>query len=431
MALAQPLPPAPAQVDPRALAAARSILEILLPAQVTEVAVRLWDGTLGWGAPEAPCILHLRHPAPLRELILKRSLFRLVDAYLAGHLEVEGEMEKLFDLQAPLEKLQLPLAARLRLARLALRLPGYGRGEEPAATCRLARPGENCRRTIAHHYDVSNDFYRLWLDPEMVYSCAYFTEPHEDLARAQRDKLEYICRKLRLEPGQRLLDIGCGWGGLALWAARHHGVRVHGITLSRQQYELARRRVREAGLEDRVTIELRDYRDLDMTHHYHRVVSVGMFEHIGVRNFPVYFETIARVMRPDGLFLNHGITSADGWGDSVGTRFINHYIFPDGELATLHRVIEAMEQAGFETIDVENLRRHYQLTLRLWVRNLEARREEAIAASDPATWRLWRLYMAGSAHRFGAGHIALHQILAARRHQPQPLPLTRADLYRS
>ncbi len=409
---------------------AAEIVSRILPDPGPDVAIRLWNGERVAGAATAPCTLVLNHPAPLRDLVLHRDLLRLVDAYLAGFLDVEGDFERLFSLEAPLSRLHLRWPEKARLLGLALRLEGYPKGREPVRGCRADGRDENCRDTISRHYDVSNDFYRLWLDPEMVYSCAYFDSPEQDLASAQRDKLEYICRKLRLQPGQRLLDIGCGWGGLALWAARHHGVEVHGITLSEQQYRWAVRRAREEGLADRVRFELRDYRDLEGENLYDRVVSVGMFEHIGVANFPRYFGTVRRVLKPEGLFLNHGITNSRGWRPNLSTRFINTYIFPDGELTRISTVTRAMEEAGFEILDTENLRRHYTLTLRAWVRNLEARRKEAVAASDEATWRLWRLYMSGCAHYFEAGEIAIHQVLAGHRHRNPPVPLRRDDLYR-
>jgi len=394
-----------------------------------DIAIRLWNGTLAQGQPDAPCTLVFREPGALRDLILHRNLLRLAECYLTGAIDVEGDLESLFDLRIHLDNLELSLGTRLHLSRQALRLPKLTRH----GSTRNWRAGltehRNSRASIAHHYDVSNDFYRVWLDPEMVYSCAYYRNNHQALAEAQQDKLDYLCRKLRLEPGQTLLDIGCGWGALALWAARHYGVQVHGITLSQAQQQLARERVRAAGLESQVRIELLDYRDLPEDAQYDRVVSVGMFEHVGVRNFPTYFGTVRRVLKPDGLFLNHGITSETGWQRTPLTRFMNRYIFPDGELARISDVTDAMERAGFEPLDVECLRRHYALTLRHWVQALEAGRHEAIACSSEVTYRLWRLYMAGCAYYFDEGSIGLHQVLAGQKHQQQPVPLRRDDLY--
>lgn len=412
--------PAPIGVD---------IISIVLADYRGNIAIRLWDGTLAQGHHGAPCTLVFKEPGALRDLILHRNLLRLADCYLTGSVDVEGDLESLFDLRSHLGNLEISFTTRLHLLRQALRLPKLNR-HGFIRNCRAKLTAHrNSRASIAHHYDVSNDFYRIWLDPEMVYSCAYYRNNNESLARAQQDKLDYLCRKLRLEPGQTLLDIGCGWGALALWAARHYGVQVHGITLSQAQQQLAQERVRAAGLDLQVRIELLDYRDLPEDAQYDRVVSVGMFEHVGVRNFPTYFGAVRRVLKPDGLFLNHGITSETGWQRTPLTRFMNRYIFPDGELARISDVTDAMERAGFEPLDVECLRRHYVLTLRHWVQALEAGRHEAIACSGEVTYRLWRLYMAGCAYYFDEGSIGLHQVLVGQKHQQQPVPLRRDDLY--
>ncbi len=406
------------------------IAQKLLAGHKKEIGVRLADGIRVFGEDSACCTLRVNDPGVARELLLHPSLFRLVEAYLDGRLDLEGDFETLIDVGERMELHALPAALRMELVKLAMSLPRSRGRSGPVLGTITRRARHNSRQTIAHHYDVGNDFYRLWLDPEMVYSCAYFASDDQPLEEAQRNKLDYLCRKLHLQPGHKLLDIGCGWGGLALWAARNYGVEVHGITLSEQQHSLASQRVREAGLEDRIRIELLDYRDLPGEAVYDRVVSVGMFEHVGIRNFPVYFGTVRRVLKPDGLYLNHGITSDHDWRPTAATRFINHYIFPDGQLARISTVVAAMEDAGFEPMDVENLRPHYALTLRHWVRNLEAQREEAIRVSSERTYRLWRLYMAGCALYFDKGEIAIHQVLAGIKGNPRPLPLRRDDLYR-
>ncbi len=389
--------------------------------------IRLWDGCRVYGGPEVPGSLVFRDAAFLRQLVLHWSALTLGEGYLAGRVDAEGAMEPLFHLIEHLRQRRLAPGARARLAWEALHLPRTRAARGPGL--RGARAHENSPATIAHHYDVGNDFYRLWLDREMVYSCAYFRDPAQSLEAAQRDKLDYICRKLRLAPGMDLLDIGCGWGALVCWAARHYGVRAHGITLSRQQYAYARERVRREGLEDRVRIELRDYRDLPPAPAYDRVVSVGMFEHVGVANFPTYFGTVRRVLRPGGLFLNHGITNDTGWTQTDIQQFVNRYVFPDGELAPVSEVQDAMEKAGFEIHDVEGLRRHYALTLRHWVRRLEAHREQALQQVPEPVYRLWRLYMAGSAYYFDEGSVGVYQILAGHQLDRPPLPLRRDDLY--
>ncbi|GMR07083.1 MAG: C17 cyclopropane fatty acid synthase CfaB [Gammaproteobacteria bacterium] len=406
------------------------IVSTLLADYRGDIAIRLWDGTLAHGTFDAPCTVVFKKPGALRELILHRSLLRLADSYLSGDIDVEGDLETLFELQTTLANLHLSLGTRLHLLYQALRLPRRARNGATRSWRAKRSEHQNSQASIAHHYDVSNNFYQLWLDPEMVYSCAYFSSTDQSLAGAQQDKLDYLCRKLRLEPGQTLLDVGCGWGALALWAARHYGVQVHGITLSQEQQRFAQERVRATGLEQQVRIELLDYRDLPEDAQYDRVVSVGMFEHVGVKNFPTYFGTVRRVLKPNGLFLNHGITSETGWERSTLTRFMNRYIFPDGELARISDVTAAMELAGFETLDVEGLRLHYALTLRHWVRVLEAKRDQAIRYSSEVTYRLWRLYMAGCAFYFDEGSTGLYQVLAGHQHHLQPVPLRRDDLYR-
>lgn len=405
------------------------IISTVLNGYQGDTAFRLWDGKQVAGGPDAACCIVIHDPGVLRELILYRSLSRLTQAYLDGAVSVDGNMETLFNLETYLKTLDLSWATQWSLLRLALQLPA--RHDKKLTTKQTPRriTHRNNRDSIEHHYDVGNEFYRLWLDPEMVYSCAYFLDEHQSLAAAQRDKLDYLCRKLRLQPGQHLLDIGCGWGALAIHAARHYGVTVHGITLSEAQQQYAQQRVRTEGLEQQVQIELRDYRDLPEQAKYDRVVSVGMFEHVGIKNFPIYFGTVKRVLKPGGLFLNHGITSETGWRNTPVTRFINRYIFPDGELARTSDVADAMEKAGFEILDVEGLRRHYAYTLRHWVQALEAKRDEAIRQTSEVTYRLWRLYMAGSAYYFDEGSIGVHQMLVGHQHDPLTIPLRRDDLY--
>ena len=317
----------------------------------------------------------------------------------------------------------------------ALRLRALNAGKRPAPvqwvpahgrTVKAHSKTEN-RDAIHFHYDVSNEFYALWLDPAMVYSCAYFENADVDLDAAQEAKLEHICRKLCLQPGDHFLDIGCGWGALVIHAALYHGVRAHGVTLSPQQLSVARQRIAAAGLGHRVTIELRDYRDLPGEGVYDKIASVGMFEHVGLKNLPVYFATVHRLLKPHGLFLNHGIThECEGWRKSLSTEFINRYVFPDGQLDTIGNIQKVMESAKFEIADVEALRPHYALTLRHWVARLERNHARALQYVDEATYRVWRLYMTACALDFEAGGIGIYQILAGKRTGGRlPLPLTR------
>jgi cyclopropane-fatty-acyl-phospholipid synthase len=287
---------------------------------------------------------------------------------------------------------------------------------------------------------VGNEFYALWLDPAMVYSCGYFPTGTESLAEGQRAKLDHICRKLRLEPGQRLLDIGCGWGGLIIHAAREYGVRALGITLSPSQAEWARRRILAEHLEDRCAVEVRDYRALAGLEPFDRMVSVGMCEHVGRARLPGYFTAAWDALRPGGLFLNHCIVS--GQDPAAGRhgfrkrfwregKFTDRHVFPDGELPLLGPMVDIAERQGFETRDAESLREHYATTLRHWVRRLEAAREEATALTSAGTYRTWRLYLANSARQMAEGRMGLVQVLYARpgAHGVVELPATRADLY--
>ncbi|MFZ5619750.1 MAG: class I SAM-dependent methyltransferase [Pseudomonadota bacterium] len=404
------------------------------------LAVRLWTGgmlTFGSGTPDVTLVI--RDPRLLRELILFRDPLRLAEAYFQGRLDVEGDLYAALGLKDHLQFLSLSAfeKAAFLFTALSLGTPTASSGLGVPTPCtRRSRlwwhrhsKAAN-RRAIAFHYDVSNAFYRLWLDEQMIYSCAYFETPDDSLDQAQRNKLEHICRKLRLKPGERLLDIGCGWGALIRWAARYHGVQAHGITLSRDQYDHCRTEIEAAGLQDQVAVEFRDYRDLQGDACYDKIVSVGMFEHVGLKNLPIYFNIAWRLLKPGGLFLNHGIThDREGWRKSVGTRFINRYVFPDGELDTVGNVQRAMERSDFEILDVEALRRHYALTLRHWVRRLESREAEAVQQVSEPVYRIWRLYMAACALQFERGDIGVYQILAARRDGTVQVPLTRRDLY--
>ncbi len=405
------------------------IIATLLKGYQGKVAIQLWDGSQKAGSADTECCIIFHDPGVIRELVLYRSLSRLTEAYLDGAISINGNMEALFDLETHLKTLHLSPGKKWRLLWSALQLPGLHHRSVMTEKSSGKTTHKNGRASIAHHYDVSNEFYRLWLDPEMVYSCAYFSNEQQSLAEAQREKLDYLCRKLRLQPGQTLLDIGCGWGALAIYAARYYGVTVHGITLSKAQQRFANERVIAEGLEQQVKIELLDYRDLPEQAAYDRVVSVGMFEHVGLKNFPTYFGTVKRVLKPGGLFLNHGITSDTRWSRTPLTRFINRYIFPDGELTRVSEVASAMEQAGFEVLDTEGLRRHYAYTLRRWVAALEANREKAISQTSEVTYRLWRLYMAGSAYFFNKGSIGVHQLLVGHQQDLLPIPLRRDDLY--
>ena len=290
------------------------------------------------------------------------------------------------------------------------------------------------RANIRYHYDVSNAFYRLWLDRQLVYSCAYFGTEDTTLDAAQAGKVDHICRKLRLQPGDRFLDIGCGWGALLFHAAERYGVEAHGITLSKNQLEHVKAEIGARGLAGRVNVELRDYLDLPEDALYDKIASVGMFEHVGIKRFPKYFGKIMRVLKPGGFVLNHGIThnalGADSLGSGIGD-FVEEYVFPGGELAHVSKVIEGMAAQGLEVIDAEALREHYAKTLWHWCEGLEANADAARAEVGEEKYRVWRIYLAGSAHAFDRGWLSLWQLLAGKPLPDGrlPHPLTRRYMY--
>ena len=420
--------------------AAVRIVQKLLGSFPGAVALKLWNGTSYAFGQAAPLFtLVIRDPAVLRRLVFsKRNPIPLADAYFRGLLDVEGDFYAALKLKSHFQKLSLTTRERATLVLDALRLPKVvvPTGANEASKSNTANFTHHHTKhsdsaAISFHYDVSNAFYKLWLDEQMVYSCAYFETPTDTLEQAQRNKLDHICRKLRLQPGERFLDIGCGWGAMVCWAAQHYGVQAHGVTLSQKQFDYATERVAQLGLQDQVTIEMRDYRDLEGEAVYDKISSIGMLEHVGLANLPVYNTTVMRVLRPGGLFLNHGIThDEEGWHPTVDSEFINRYVFPDGELDTVSNIMRGMEHAHFEIHDVENLRVHYAMTLREWVRRLEARHEEALQFVNEDAFRVWRFYMAACAIEFEAEGTGIYQILASKRGAGTlPVPLSRRDLY--
>lgn len=442
-------PDVPRSTDPAVPAAARFLDRLFPPPR--DVAIRLWDETVLPADGDPDCTLVIDSAGALRSMFRPPVETSLGEAYLRGDLEVDGDLCRAFPVVEACRTAARSPGDLLALARLWRALPREGAdgGDGAAATREPARLSgathtkDRDRAAVQYHYDLGNEFYRLFLDPRMVYSCAYFPTGEEELATAQELKLEHVCRKLRLRPGERLLDVGCGWGALLIHAAERHGVEGVGITLSERQRELAVRRVAEAGLDDRVEIRLQDYRDLE-GESFHKVASIGMFEHVGRARLPEYFARVHASLRPGGLFLNHGI-SREGTAPRrtllsvlldplnhlvVGTSPMTSSVFPDTELIPLSEVNLAGERAGLEVRDVENLREHYALTLRHWIARLEEREEEAVRLVGRPTYRAWRLYFAASAHRFEIGRISVNQTLFARHDRGRVyIPPTRADLY--
>jgi len=418
---------------PHSLISAELLETLLADYPTRDFQLRLWDGTT-WGMEKQPRFtLVLKHPEALRAMFLSPSELKLGEAYIYDDFNIEGDIEAAFDLahyllgQGRCLRAGFDLQERLQ-KRSANDQPRAG--PHPIELCGPVHSKDRDQQAVTYHYDLPAEFYALWLDQRMVYSCAYFATPEEDLDSAQQRKLDYICKKLRLRRGERLLDIGCGWGGLIMYAAANYGVQAVGLTLSVPQAEMARQRLRGAGLNDRCRVEVSDYRDIDHGQQYDKIVSVGMFEHVGEALLPEYFNRAYELLRPGGVFLNHGIAYSATYRRK-GPSFSDQYVFPDAELVPINTTLRAAELSGFEVRDLESLREHYALTLHQWVQRLEAHAEEARRITDDKTYRIWRLYMAGSAHGFRTGRLNVYQTLLAKpRHGDSGLPLTREDWYR-
>ncbi len=408
---------------------------LLSHARPENVGFRLWDGTCWPDDQPHAATLVLKHPGALREMLADGNAKGMAEAYLRDDFDIEGDIEQAVNLATALEHRPEGWLNALTdfyyLKRLPRRPHDYLDGRGTRGLRGAQHSIERDRKAVSFHYDLSNEFYQLWLDSRMVYSCAYFEKPDDSLDTAQAAKLRHLCRKLRLQPGQELLDIGCGWGGLAIFAARNFGVKVTGVTLSHNQAALAAQRVREAGLEDAIRIELRDYREVKRPEEFDAIVSVGMSEHVGRAHLLEYFSKTWSLLKPGGVFLNHAIGEGLQENRFRGPSFIDEYVFPDGDIPPIPLVLGAAEDAGFEVRDVENLREHYALTLRHWVRRLEANHDRALVFVNEPTYRVWRLYMAGSAHGFDHGDIAIYQALLAKPDAKghAGLPLTRRDWY--
>ncbi len=412
-------------------AVAKSLLSEVADGRLARppVSIRFWDGSELAGAADVPATVVIREPGALVHFLRAPGQLGLARAWVDGSLDIDGDLEAVLRTRREFAGIDLSRADRARLARAAvgalkaklLRPPPV-----PASEARLSGRRHwlgRDRAAVRHHYDLSNRFYRLILGPTMVYSCAYFATPADTLEAAQERKLDLICRKLHLREGERLLDVGCGWGSLVMHAAARYGVRAVGVTLSAAQAELARERVAQAGLADRVEIRVQDYREIG-DGAFDKIASVGMYEHVGRAELARYATTVARLLRPGGLFLNHGITRLAPHAPEPDP-FISRYVFPDGELHPLADVVAVLQAADLEVRDVESLRDHYGLTLRRWVANLAAHRDEATREVGPERERIWRLYMLGSALGFEAGEISVHQVLVARPGAPHGLPLIR------
>jgi cyclopropane-fatty-acyl-phospholipid synthase len=415
-------------IAPKLITLLGNLLQAPMP-----IRLRAWDSSEA-GPPDGP-VLIIRRKRALRRLTWQPNELGLARAYVSGEIDVEGDLYEalarlaLLIWRAP-DVRGLPVRA---VAGDLLRLGVIGTQPAPPPEEMVVSGTRHSKRrdrqAVSHHYDVGNNFYRIVLGPSMVYSCAYWTSDDlgYDLADAQRDKLDLICRKLDLQPGQRLLDVGCGWGSLALHAALKYGVRVLGVTLSTEQADYARKQVAEAGLTDQVEIRIQDYRDLD-DGPFDAISSVGMAEHVGTEPYLEYAKILYGQLKPGGRLLNHQIAAIHPEPKSSTRSFIDAYVFPDGELAPVGTTISLIEEAGFEVRDVQALREHYARTLRAWVANLEAQWSQAVRLTSVGRARVWRLYMAASALAFEQGRIGVNQVLAVktRRDGTSGMPPTRA-----
>ena len=375
--------------------------------------LRLWDGHEFSFGPTPSVTIVVKDPALVAEFT-HPSLDLLGSAFVEGRLELEGSISEVIRVCDELSQALVE--------------------EEDTTPSRIHHDKATDAASISYHYDLSNDFYQLWLDRDMAYSCGYFETGEESLDEAQQAKFRLLCRKLRLKPGEYLLDVGCGWGGLARFAAREFGVKVFGITLSKEQLKLARERVNAEGLQDKVDLQLLDYRDLPQDGRFDKIVSVGMFEHVGHANLREYCEILSNAVREGGLVMNHGITAKHTDGRPVGRGagdFIERYVFPNGELPHLSMMTAEISEAGLEVVDVESLRLHYARTLEHWSQRLEDNLDVAAKMVPEQILRIWRLYLAGCAYAFAHGWINIDQILATKPHADGTLelPPTRADIY--
>ncbi len=376
--------------------------------------LELWNGHRFDLSPEPTVTVAVPNLAALRYFI-SPDLNKLGEAFVEGHIRVEGSIHDVF--------------------RVAEGLTRSGAATMRAGFHRVTRHSrDRDRKAIEHHYDIANDFYAQFLDANMVYSCAYYRSENESLETAQVRKLDHILNKLMLKPGERLLDIGCGWGALIARAAQRYGAIATGITLSRNQFEYARERIRAEGLQGRCVVELCDYRDVPGAGVYDKIASVGMFEHVGLKNLPTYFGKIRTLLKPEGLVLNHGITTSNAdsrWMGLGAGEFIERYVFPDGELPHVSLVLKEMGGTGLEVTDVESLRRHYARTCHEWASRLESNRNRAIDIAGEKRLRIWQIYLAGCAFGFAKGWMNVYQVLGckAENTDARPLPLTREYMY--
>jgi cyclopropane-fatty-acyl-phospholipid synthase len=400
-----------------------------------EFSVRFWDGST-WEPDDGRPIqftLVLNHPGALRKMFWPPNDLSVAEAYVYDDCNIEGDLPAFIRFFRGLAARQRSLAERLRLGWRIWNLPAVDRPRIGRPRARLSgkiHSRERDRQAISYHYDASNRFFEILLDSHMQYTCAAFAHADEDLETAQQRKLHYICRKLRLRPGERLLDIGCGWGGLIMFAARHYGVQAVGATLSKRQAEWAEEHIRQAGLQDRCQVLHSDYRDVADNQTFDKVATVCVLEHMGEQGITTYMQKVHRLLRPGGSAFIQQITLSRPFRLATHRRFSERYVFPDGELVPVSTTLREAEKAGLEVRDVESLREHYPLSLKLWIRKLEAGHEEAVRCTDEATFRVHKLYLAGAMVGFEDNVYNLHHTLLVKPNNgASGFPFGRSDWY--
>jgi len=437
----------PSGADLRRLQSARKIVEYLAEVAPARFSVQLWDGSMVPLGPDVhpDFFVSISDPGVIGSILRWPTLENVLTHYSRGNIDFHGgdlidflEVARNTDTPKGFKARNLNKWFLFRQSLPFLFTPSKSRNSRHGWARDETGKDESQRNNtefIQFHYDLGNDFYKLFLDPEMQYSCAHFTDWNDTLEQAQKNKLNMICRKLQLKSGERFLDIGCGWGGLICHAATNYGVSAHGVTLSQEQYDLSVEKIERLGLKDRVSVELRDYSSLEGT--YDKIASIGMYEHVGIANYPTYFKTIRQLIRDRGMVLNHGITRRAKSNRkrfnkiSPEKRIIKKYIFPGSELDHIGHTLESMEACGFEIHDVEGLRDHYALTSRMWCKRLSANEDKAIELVGYERYRIWIAYLAGVSYSFTDGSLRVYQVVATKHKSKgaSGQPSTRSHLY--
>jgi cyclopropane-fatty-acyl-phospholipid synthase len=404
------------EVSARAKRTTIALLDALPPIKNGNASIKLWDGTLYPDSKPRPCTITLHHPGSLRAMFEKQDALNLAEAYLFDHFNFEGDLAVLFDVSEQMGKVELSLAKKAKLASMLLRLPRVHTKKPRSWRGRAQLSGkqhsiERDKAAVAYHYNVATDFYKAFLDKNMVYSCGIFGSPDESLDDAQVRKLDEICKLLQLKPGQKILDVGCGWGGFLIHACKHYGVEGIGITLSQPQADEANERIKAAGLESKCRVIVADYREMTDFGTFDAIASIEMFEHVGREMLVTYFTQALNLLKPGGLFFNQGTTVETDDARRRYPAFIKQYVFPDGEVVPIHVSIRASEESGFEVLSVKSIREHYVRTCAQWAENLENVHESVVEYVGEPTWRVWRLYTAVSAHGFRIGRLNCYQTL--------------------